>query len=135
LSKEGLVKCVTANAGGRARKEYRITAQGQQVLQDWLKQPYETQNVRNEFMLKLFFGANASAVVSQEHLQAQRYQIKAQLQQLSAIAQQLKQDYPDSKHLPYWLMTIDYGIRLAEAKLQWCEASLPMLKKLMKQEK
>ncbi|MBI4898712.1 MAG: PadR family transcriptional regulator [Actinobacteria bacterium] len=50
---------VKQEAEGRRRKHYRITPAGSQALARWLTEPAErTSELRDEAVLKIFFGAN-----------------------------------------------------------------------------
>lgn len=131
LTKQGLVVCAAAkDCGARGKKLYCLTQQGRQALQTWLELPPENQSIRNELLLKLFFGANLSSSMNQERLALYRYQLKIQLNDLLMTQQDLQRRFPDSTHLPYWLMSLRYGIRLTEAKLAWCETEIEHLKRL-----
>ena len=99
-------------------------------LKKWLLQEAETHSVRSEFMLKLFFGANVTPEINIEHLQMERYKTKSKLTQLLEMQQQLTREHKNSPHLPYWLMSVDYGIKTAEAKLSWCDRTLKILEKM-----
>jgi len=57
---------------GRRRKLYSLTEQGQRVLHDWLDAPTdELPELRDPGLLKLFFGADVTALAS-HRLQAHR---------------------------------------------------------------
>lgn len=129
LQKQGLVACKPVkNDGAREKKVYAITAKGMSALNHWLAQQPETQSVRSEILLKLFFGANVAPEVSCEHIQMHSLQTKTMLSQLTATKKQLQREQKHSPHLPYWLMSIDYGMQLAEAKLAWCAGVIDKLK-------
>lgn len=52
--------------GGRRRKHYRITSTGSQALAQWLAEPAErTSELRDEAVLKIFFGANPTDAAQQ----------------------------------------------------------------------
>src|SRR6478735_7930022 len=55
LSESGLVEGVDASRGERKRTVYAITDAGMAALTDWLRQPPETSEMREEGLLKLFF--------------------------------------------------------------------------------
>ena len=55
LSEAGLVKGVDSPTGGRKRTVYEITADGEEELKAWLRQPPSTYEMREEGLLKLFF--------------------------------------------------------------------------------
>ena len=135
LTMQGLVLYKTDRTSGREKKIYHITAKGITQLKKWLAQKPETFIVRNELMLKLFFGANISPEISIEHIQAHRYQTKTMLAQLAETKKQLLNTHKDSSHLPYWQMSIQYGTELAEAKLKWCDDVIHELQKMKRGKK
>src|SRR5215212_5708677 len=55
LSEAGLLEGADAPRGERKRTVYAITAAGRQALEDWLRQPPGTYELRDEGLLKLFF--------------------------------------------------------------------------------
>jgi len=114
----------------RNKKVYRITPQGKKALQQWLQQEAETHITRNEFMLKLFFGANISPEINLAHIQNYHYQTKSRLSKLTETQQQLTKEHKDSPHLPYWMMSLDYGIQLTKTQLTWCENAMRALSKM-----
>src|ERR671938_2098997 len=57
---------------GRARHVYSLTPRGREELRRWLTSPVERQQVRNELLLKLFFGAQVPTEVSIEHVESFR---------------------------------------------------------------
>ncbi len=125
-----LVLCKTDKTSAREKKVYHLTTKGRTELKQWLAQEPETHIVRNEFMLKLFFGANVSPKISLEHIQAHRYQTKKMLSTLAETNKQLVHEHKDSSHLPFWQMSIEYGIAIAEAKLKWCDKVINDLKNM-----
>jgi PadR family transcriptional regulator, regulatory protein AphA len=119
---EHYVTCKTEkSAGAREKKIYTMTDKGHLALKKWLQQAPNKNIIRNEFMLKLFFGANASHETTLEHVQAERYRAKAILWQLKNTKNQLEANDKNNAHLPYWLMSLDYGIQMTETKLTWCD--------------
>jgi PadR family transcriptional regulator AphA len=55
LSEAGLVEGADSPTGGRKRTVYAITDAGREALRDWLRQPPQTYETRDEGLLKLFF--------------------------------------------------------------------------------
>lgn len=131
LTKLGLVSCkATKKDNPREKKEYRITAAGKVELKKWLQQEAETHVIRNEFLLKLFFGANVSSEINLEHMRAYRYRTKSRLSGLIETKKKAEQEYKDSPHAPYWIMSIDYGIQLIQGQLVWCDHVIETLGKM-----
>ncbi len=115
------ITCKLAKKNTRDKKIYSITKKGRTELKKWLTEEALTFSVRDEFLLKLFFGANIAPRINAEHIAARRYQVKSSIAQLKATKDYLMQEEKNSPHLTYWLMSLDYGIKLAQAKLAWCD--------------
>lgn len=125
LTKEKLITCkLSETEGERAKKIYTITAKGLDELKKWLATSDNSQSIRNELLLKIFFGANVAQAITREQILAHQIQAKTMLQQLNTSKEQLTKEYKTSTHLPYWLMTISYGITMTEAKIAWCDQML-----------
>jgi DNA-binding PadR family transcriptional regulator len=59
LEERGLVKGAADPQGGRQRRAYELTERGEQVLDDWLKQPDDVAiETRDSALLRLFFADN-----------------------------------------------------------------------------
>jgi PadR family transcriptional regulator AphA len=116
LSEAGLVVGVEAPTGGRRRTVYEITADGEEELKSWLRQPPATYEMREEGLLKLFF-ANLlppeEAVEILRAMRAHRLEIAAQLRAMEPTAQRKEDPFP--------LMVLRGGIEFTEWFADWCE--------------
>ena len=72
LSEAGLVEGIDAPRGDRKRTVYAITADGEAELKDWLRQPPETAEMREEGLLKLFFAGVLPPEEAAETLRSMR---------------------------------------------------------------
>lgn len=129
LVKEGKISFQEESSpGGRKRKIYQITRVGQCELNDWLCQALDTNTVRNELLLKLFFGANVPLALSIERVKKHRDDVESRLAQYKKIKANLKKDHSDSSNLDFWVLTLDFGRLHALASLEWCDQALKVLK-------
>jgi len=116
LAEAGLVSGAEAPTGGRRRTVYEITADGEEELRTWLRQPPETFEMREEGLLKLFF-ANLlppeEAVEILRAMRAHRLAVNAQLRSMESGAEE-KQD-------PFPLLVLRGGIEFTEWFADWCE--------------
>jgi PadR family transcriptional regulator AphA len=116
LSEAGLVAGVDAPTGGRKRTVYEITADGEEELKAWLRQPPSTYEMREEGLLKLFF---ADALPPQEAVEilramrAHRLAVSQQLHAMEPMAQEKKDPFP--------LIVLRGGIEFTEWFADWCE--------------
>lgn len=121
-----IVKIEKKAKNNRKRNDYALTSKGQVVLENWLMQPAEPMQIRNEFMLKLFFGNMVSAEVNIEHLEKQKKELENKLSIYQEIKHELS-DMPIAESL-YSLITLDYGIRQVSSALEWCDNAIKILK-------
>ena len=123
LSEQGHIKCHESATGARSRKRYSLTPSGHQLLQEWLKKDVERTMIRHELLLKLFFGGQTSKSVLLNHLERFQQDVEKKSEALTAIAHSLKKTHANSKDLKYWLITLDYGIRIAHSQYEWCDVT------------
>lgn len=106
---------------------YDITKKGKDALALWLKEDAEKNNIRDEFILKLFCGANTNVNISIDHIHKKIYDIKKSIHNLEKIKAMLSENEKSSKHYIYWDSCTDYGLTIQKAKLQWCESVIKRL--------
>lgn len=127
LEKQQLIEKVeTTRTSDRKRNVYTLTPEGKTVLKQWLKQPAESMQLRNELMLKLFFGSMVPMSISIEHLEEQKKELEKKLATYQAIKEELA--YGDMQEIVYSLITLDHGIRQATSSLEWCDNAIKTLK-------
>lgn len=131
LEKEGMITKQEDNSKGkRARHLYSLAPKGQKLLQDWLQETAEPHQVRSELLLKLFLGSLSAPVVSLKHIEEHQKALFAKKRVLLQVKQELLSLPKNTEGLPYWLLTIDHGLKTMDASLQWCEESVRTLKEL-----
>jgi len=130
LSEAGLVEGVAAPRGDRKRTVYAITARGEAALKEWLRQPPETAEMREEGLLKLFF---AGAVAPEEAAEILRTMRERRLD----LTARLRAMEPKTleKEDPYPLMVLRAGIEFNEWFAEWCERMEAQLLEPARQER
>lgn len=116
LSEAGLVVGVDSPTGGRRRTVYEITADGEEELKAWLRQPPQTFEMREEGLLKLFFAEALPAGEAVEILRAMRAHREAVCAELREL-EKLKGDVDD----PFPMMVLRGGIEFTSWFAGWCE--------------
>lgn len=127
---EGLATVKTLPQAGKPdRKEYDLTQKGKETLNEWLSQPIEQlPSERNELLLKLFFGRHQSKETALTHLQSYLAQLQDRYQTYQDIEQIIAGGGDNQDDAMYWLFTLDYGKRMTQAAMEWCEATSKRLK-------
>jgi PadR family transcriptional regulator, regulatory protein AphA len=116
LSEAGLIAGIDSPTGGRRRTVYEITADGEEELRTWLRQPPGVYEMREEGLLKLFFAEAlppAEAVEIVRAMRAHRLQTAAQLRAIEPKAEQQEDPFP--------LIVLRGGIEFTEWFADWCE--------------
>jgi DNA-binding PadR family transcriptional regulator len=132
----GFVTSKTERQEGKPdRHIYSVTKKGRARLEEWLAVEPQPEIPRNELLLKLFFGAQASPrlligyverMVKKERALAKQFK-RAEHEEIAS-----RQQYPDA---PYWKMAARFGQMELEAHLCWAEETLSVLKKIAKKQR
>jgi len=129
LEKEGLVKRRTRESEGRPVKNiYSLTAAGEKDLLRWLSKPSEENSIRNEMLLKLFFGRQIERQKIVEMISTERKKNVESLKKYSDIARIISQKKsPDAL---YWKFTLNFGMRRSEMIVSWCDETLKAIDRM-----
>jgi PadR family transcriptional regulator, regulatory protein AphA len=116
LSEAGLVEGVDSPTGGRRRIVYEITADGEEELKAWLRQPPEVFEMRDEGLLKLFF---ADALPPQEAVEIVRVMRRSR----EAVNRRLRELEPTKgeEMAGYQLTVLRCGIEFTDWFVDWCK--------------
>lgn len=129
LAAERLVLKSSERTGARERHVYRITPRGRAALREWLARPVQPEVVRRELLLKLFFGRNVAPEVMIGHVRAHRERALGLGRAVAGIQAQLLREARDSPDLPYWLLTVRFGMLASAASVAWSDEALAELEK------
>lgn len=116
LSEAGLIVGSDSPTGGRRRTVYEITADGEEELRAWLRQPPQAFEMRDEGLLKLFF---ADALPRQEALtilremRAQRLAVHERLRAIKELKGEIEDPFP--------MIVLRGGLEFTEWFADWCE--------------
>ena len=131
LEQSGLVDRKSCpSEGGRERNLYTLTAEGQKKIDEWLGIPAEPWQIRSELLLKLFFGQFVPTSANYKQVEEYRINLLKNIESFSRIKSKLQSDHKGEAGLPYWLITVQFGLKQAQSALEWCEESLIKIKKL-----
>jgi DNA-binding PadR family transcriptional regulator len=132
LEEHGFVdKHVEVQENRPNRKVYQITEAGRDELLRWVREPQMPANLRDPFLIKVFFG---SEVPAEDILVLLRRQMEEQ-QMVLAFADTVLRDrikHADKEHFTprhslYWTLTLELAIAYRRAYIDWCERSMALL--------
>lgn len=126
LAGEGLIR---PRGRGARRSEFALTAKGRRSLRTWLVQPPLMPAVRIELLLKLFFARQIPAAETTRLLKEFRTSTRAWVAQLNTIEADLQRTRAQHPDLPYWLMTVRYGMHVSRAAIRWADETLAELRR------
>ncbi len=112
------------------RQIYSITPKGRTRLAKWLAVEPQPEIPRNELLLKLFFGTQASPQALLGYVERTVERERAVLQEIKRIErEEITQmaRYPDA---PYWKIAARFGQLELEAHLRWAAETLAALRRV-----
>lgn len=127
MEEAGLLSSVEETAEGSGpgvRRVYSITEQGLAELKRWLIEPPSSDLVRDEFLLKMFFGAHLEREHVLNHLDKKIAELKMYAALLTEKGRWILEvcDQHHNDHAPFWLLAVRNGVGFTEGALQELEA-------------
>jgi PadR family transcriptional regulator AphA len=101
------------------RKIYSITGAGEEILQEWMRQPVESGVSLKAFLMRLILASNLSQNDLVAHLERRRTQVAGHLRRTTE-AMGGKVDLGER-------LALDYGVAVANAELAWLDSALSRL--------
>jgi len=128
MAEAGLVEKRTETQEGRPdRHVYTLTEAGRARLAGWLELPVKRDVIRNELLLKLFFGAHAGEGVNRAHVAAYLEAQEKDAAMFAGMAAHLRETYARDPQMPFWLITLSRGRHDALASVAWAKETLEVL--------
>jgi DNA-binding PadR family transcriptional regulator len=106
---------------------YAITDQGRNELKTWLHLPVETESLRLEILLKMYFAALGNLTTMHDHVETFLASHQKDLMILNMFKKELETIEDPYQNHQYILSVIDFGIKTNEAYLNWSQEALHML--------
>ena len=135
LEKKGWAESQLIQQEGKPnRKEFHLTADGRAELRRWLITPLPLDQVREGWLIQIFFSHFSSNEEIAALLEARMEEIRAQLKTLHTSAQAAIDENAKNVGIErareLWQITLDYGIDYYQAELTWLEKTLERVRKL-----
>jgi DNA-binding PadR family transcriptional regulator len=131
LEQEGFVSMAEGERAGS--KVYALTDEGWARLRAWLGVMPRPQVERNELLLKLFFGRLQPVDQVREQVAERRRGEVADLARYEAIERRLAREHATNPALPFWRMTLRYGMAQTKSLIGWCDETLAVLDEMARQ--
>ncbi len=131
LVEKECIECCDQNAvGKRERKVYRITCEGRRRLKNWLVKPVGDMRIRDELLLKLFFGKNMETKEAVDLLVNRQKIMRDQIDYLNSVLDNFQREYSDDNDsdMFYWSLTVKNELYAAKAEAAWCHDTVKQLR-------
>lgn len=115
---------------GPQRHVYSLTSDGRAALEGWFREPIEPSPPRNELLLRIFLGRLAEPEDLVRSVSEYRDRRREHLERFRDIARTLEAEAAEDPDLTFWLLTLDAGVRAAEAAVAWADDALERLEPL-----
>jgi PadR family transcriptional regulator AphA len=134
LEKKRLVsKTVEVDESRPLRKVYSITQEGKDELQKWLVEPADMEIFKLDILLKLYFGASVGVEHSIKKVEEFIHRNETTLERYAAFEKSLRGIVNQSKDHKFFLLTLEYGLYITKAQLQWAKHALETLRTMKPQ--
>lgn len=131
LEEEGLAtKQVELNEDSPTRKIYTITDKGRAEFKEWLKKSAGREVMKNEALLKMFFGAHVPLEANLERLHHFRDTASEHMQILEDTVQELFGNVTKHDDHLYYLLMAMFGRHFFRASVEWAEEAITLLEGL-----
>jgi PadR family transcriptional regulator, regulatory protein AphA len=112
LLQEGAVEVQEVPQVSRpSKKVYRITEQGRQELKAWLKEPAAADQIRREFLLKLYLAKDLPAQDLRDMVATRRDEVETLFKTLRAELKTAK--------TPRQMWVVNYALSMYKAEMDW----------------
>lgn len=131
----GLLTVSVQQQDGRPnRKIYSVTDAGRQALVSWLSEPQPLPHDRYTFLIQLFFSGAVPKEVVLDQLRHVRQLYSQRLEcykrRGQASVDQFRGQIGQGRDAAFWQLTVEYGIRLAQANVEWCDWAIAEVTKM-----
>lgn len=127
IAAEFVIKSIERQEGKPDRHVHALTAAGEELLHDWLRQTAVPSRLRDELLLKLFFGRLLAPEDAYKQLKLHQTRMEENLALYTQLQETMLVVLKDSPDLPFRLMTVRNGIITSQAALDWCAECLQTL--------
>ncbi len=126
------------------RKVYELTATGREEFVRWLRVSQPPADLRDPFMIKIFFGPEVPAedmlVLLRRQMEEHQKMIAFSETVLRERIDHAKHEHftsdaqPPSARTLYWTMTLDMAVAYRRSYVEWCERSMRLIEETLLEE-
>jgi DNA-binding PadR family transcriptional regulator len=113
------------------RKAYHITGAGREELRRWMTISLPYKEGRSPMLVQVFFAGQLNDGEILALLEREAGYLRAALEQYSQIPQEIPpyiQEVGSPREVFFWMLTLECGIKVNEAWLEWIESVIQRIK-------
>lgn len=131
LEQDGdVTKNVENKEKGPDRIVYSISESGRKKLQEWLARPSDTEYVKYEILLKLFFGSQLPIGENMERISNFREKNLKTVEAMEQYRASLEEVLAENVDHYYYYLTVLFGQHVYKAYLDWADEAISILERL-----
>lgn len=106
------------------RKVYHVTETGREELRRWLTTPLPPKEARHASLIQVFFAAQLTDDEILDIFEQEAEHLRARLERYRQIPQESAHhlETGSPREVFFWMLTLECGLRLAQAELEWVES-------------
>jgi PadR family transcriptional regulator, regulatory protein AphA len=113
------------------RKVYHITEAGREALRRWMTMSLPYKQARSAMLVQVFFSGQLGDEEILAALERQAERLRATLKRYSQIPQEIPsyaEEVDSPREVFFWMLTLECGIKVNEAWLEWIESVIQRIK-------
>ncbi|GAB2556726.1 PadR family transcriptional regulator [Gracilibacillus alcaliphilus] len=124
-----VIKSETSSSKGPTQKIYSVTEDGMEALLNWLEEDLKSiPTFRNEVLLRLNFGHQTEMKNNITLVKNYKQLVTDRQDSLKDIRREVDQNWSSHQSYIYWILTLEYGLKISQAEIEWCSFTLNKLK-------
>ena len=118
------------------RKVYEITEGGREEFLRWVRAPQPPADLRDPFMIKVFFGTEVPVedmlvLMRRQMEEHQKVLAFSETVLLSRINEAARHEKFSRAHQLWWTLTLEMAMAYRRTYIEWCEKSMALLEQAM----
>jgi DNA-binding PadR family transcriptional regulator len=113
------------------RKVYEITEAGRDEFVRWVRHPQPPADMRDAFMIKVFFGTEVPVedmlILMRRQMEEHQMVLAFSETVLRERIRHATEEHFTTKHQLYWTLTLEMAMAYRRAYIDWCEKSMRLL--------
>ncbi|HZP57614.1 MAG TPA: PadR family transcriptional regulator [Dehalococcoidia bacterium] len=132
LEEQGLVdKRLEVQENRPNRKIYAITDRGREELTRWMRDTAPPADLRDPFMIKVFFGTEIPAedmlIILRRQMDEQQKMLAFAETVLRGRIEHARKEHFSARHAKFWTLTLEMAMAYRRAYIDWCEQAMAEL--------